>query len=431
MHNEQAVLDIICAIVVACVFMGYTEYPGRESQRRSYFGLNLSCLLMMLAHASAAILGEIFPDPVGFQLIALQISMTLYFVFFHILVAVFCRYISSLVPESQFTRQMAKAGTVVCVIASIFWCLSPYFDILGRFERGNVFVPGPLYSFVFASGILVMLWSSLCVLINARELGARSVLCLQISIIMPAISALFQSSEGDIYYMPPTMAMCSLLYFVVVRMDEVRHLRDKEVEWMQTRLQMTIRRLEPHFLYNSLNSIYYLCDKDPAMAKQAIGEFSHYLRGNMQALALNVPISFEREMAVVQYYLHLEQLRFEGEIQVEMDLESMGFSLPALTVQPLVENSIKHGLYEKEGGTIWISSWEDEKSFHVRVRDDGVGFNIFALYKGELEELHTGLKNVEERLMIMCGGRLDVTSYVGEGTTVEIQIPREEEVGLS
>ena len=104
-------------------------------------------------------------------------------------------------------------------------------------------------------------------------------------------------------------------------------------------------------------------------------------------------------------------------------MNSVDFSIPALTIQPIVENAIKHGLMKlQKGGTIRVVSYETDTDYCVSVSDDGVGFDTTVLLD---ERKHVGLRNIRERLKVMVNGTLEIESTVGVGTKVLIKIPKE------
>ena len=127
-------------------------------------------------------------------------------------------------------------------------------------------------------------------------------------------------------------------------------------------------------------------------------------------------------MNPVKHYTDIEQVRFP-DMTIQYDLRSVEFLLPALSVQPLVENAIKHGLMGLEkGGIVTISAYETNESYVVEVTDDGVGFDMNAGYD---EAKHVGIKNRRGRIEAMCGGSLTIESEIGKGTRATIKIPRE------
>ena len=189
------------------------------------------------------------------------------------------------------------------------------------------------------------------------------------------------------------------------------------------RYKAMISQLQPHFIYNSLSAIAEI-EGVPVKAQKAIVDFSKYLRENLDAMTSSELVSFEAELEHIRKYADLEKLRFLEKVNVVFDTQCTDFSLPALTVQMLVENAIKHGITKRyEGGTVWISSKEDEKNYVVTVRDDGVGFDV----KSDIMLNHIGIANARKRLEYAVGGTLEITSEMGVGTTVTIKIPKQKE----
>ena len=198
---------------------------------------------------------------------------------------------------------------------------------------------------------------------------------------------------------------------------------DKELE--ESRIAVMLTQIQPHFLYNCLNTIYYLCGKDGATAQQAVSDFSDYLQINLKSLNQKYPVPFLKELKHVKTYLKLEQLRFEDDLHIVYKIGPDHFSIPALSLQPLVENAVKHGICPKEGrGTVTIETWETKEDFVVSVTDDGVGFEVQSFT--EDEKKHIGINNVRRRLWAMSNALLEIDSTPGKGTTARIRIPKEE-----
>lgn len=202
-------------------------------------------------------------------------------------------------------------------------------------------------------------------------------------------------------------------------------LKRREKELTESKLDMMLAQIQPHFLYNCLVTMRQLCEIDADEAKAAITDFSYFLRGNMNALTCRGLIPFEQELTHVRHYLGLEKRRFGDRLQVVYEIGCTDFELPPLCVQPLVENAVRHGILKKdEGGTVTIISEEREDCFQVTIRDDGVGVTEQA---GERDgRAHIGLQNVQSRLSSMCMGHVSVCGKPGEGTEAVITIPKEE-----
>ena len=195
-----------------------------------------------------------------------------------------------------------------------------------------------------------------------------------------------------------------------------------EAELKDSRISIMLSQIQPHFIYNTLGTIERMCLKDPQKAFDLVRNFSLYLRGNFSELDSVTPIRFAEELKHVEYYVNIEKVRFP-DMSIEYDVEATEFVLPALSVQPLVENAIKHGLMRLEtGGTVKIHSYETPTHFCVEVTDDGVGFDTDAPID---EKKHVGLRNIRGRLKVMVNGALVMESKPGIGTKAMIMIPKE------
>ena len=195
-----------------------------------------------------------------------------------------------------------------------------------------------------------------------------------------------------------------------------------EAQLKESRVAIMLSQIQPHFIYNTLGTIERMCLKDPRKANELVRNFSLYLRGNFSELDSVTPIRFAEELKHVEYYVNIEKVRFP-DMSIEYDVETTEFVLPALSVQPLVENAIKHGLMRLEtGGTVMIRSYETPTHFCVEVKDDGVGFDPTMPID---EKKHVGLRNIRGRLKAMVDGDLILESKPGVGTKAVIMIPKE------
>ena len=195
-----------------------------------------------------------------------------------------------------------------------------------------------------------------------------------------------------------------------------------EAELKESRVSIMLSQIQPHFIYNTLGTIERMCLKDPEKAFHLVRDFSLYLRGNFSELDSVTPIRFTEELKHVEHYVNIEKVRFP-DMCIEYDVELTDFLLPALSVQPLVENAIKHGLMRLEsGGSVMIHSYETSTHFCVEVKDDGVGFDPSLPIA---EKKHVGLRNIRGRLKAMVNGELIIESRIGNGTRAVILIPKE------
>lgn len=208
-----------------------------------------------------------------------------------------------------------------------------------------------------------------------------------------------------------------LFYYIWLHLQFVweyeRNLRAEQ------RIQIMMTQIQPHFLYNTLSTIQALCYADPDKAAETTQLFATYLRHNLKSLSLSGLIPFQKELEHTRLYAEIEMTRFVT-VRVEYDIQDTDFSLPPLTVQPLVENSIRHGVRVRKEGIVWVITRRRADCHEIVVRDNGRGFDVNTLEKAD--GTHIGIQNVRDRIEKMCGGSMEIASS-GEGTTVTIRIP--------
>ena len=213
------------------------------------------------------------------------------------------------------------------------------------------------------------------------------------------------------------------LYLVTVYEHDVEEsLIRKELELSKTELALLRQQIRPHFVFNSLSIIKSLIRTDPAKATQSLEDFSDYLRANLDIIRSEGLISFEEELENIEVYVSLALADESKGINVVYDIQEHFFRIPALSVEPLVENAIIHGI--PSGGTITLSTSSDDNFYIVRIADDGCGFDP---ENTDQEKKHKGkgigIENVRMRLEKQCNGTLDIESG-NTGTVVTIRIPK-------
>lgn len=188
-------------------------------------------------------------------------------------------------------------------------------------------------------------------------------------------------------------------------------------------------QIRPHFLFNTLNSIMALGDIDTDKMNELIHAFSMYLRISFDFLNAEQLVPLEHELTLVRSYLYIEQERFDDRLRIEWELETeRNVMLPPLSIQPLVENAVKHGaLGRLEGGTVRIRITEEESAVTVSIADDGSGMSPETIDRLFADERRLGegigMYNTHRRLKQAYGEGLHVDSRQGEGTTVSFRIP--------
>ena len=229
------------------------------------------------------------------------------------------------------------------------------------------------------------------------------------------------SDYEPIVFLTVAIVSCNLFYYIWLHLGFVRE-REKDIK-AQQRIEIMKSQIQPHFMYNTLSTIQALCLTDPNRAADTAERFGTYLRQNLDSLDQSELIPFEKEMEHTRVYVDIEQIRFPS-IDVEYDIKETDVSaldIPPLTIQPLVENAIRHGVRSKEHGVVRVSAYREEDNYVIIVEDNGKGFDPQILSHQDSE--HIGIRNVTERIKSLCDGSVKVESKPDEGTCVTITIP--------
>lgn len=289
-----------------------------------------------------------------------------------------------------------------------------YFSAVdGVYHREQFMIISQGYQFV-------MLVISFILAIINKELNVREKIAFSIYCFIPFVAIIVQNALPGfaIAYLSMILAIEILILFLSIEknfmlLEDEQRLKDANVKIM-------VSQIQPHFIYNTLSSISTLIPIDQARAQKALDDFTEYLRMNFSTLTETNLVSFSDELKHIQTYIELEKMRFNERLHVNYDIKVSSFDVPLLSIQPLVENAIKHGILKKvEGGTLLIKTYETENSYVVEVVDDGVGFNIEDIdFKSNT---HIGLNNVKHRITTMCKGEMNIFSEINKGTTIVVK----------
>lgn len=317
------------------------------------------------------------------------------------------------------------AGWVLIAVNAAVHMTALFSDICFFFTESGYFLRGPLgYTCHIVSGILLvkLVWESVQ---EHKKNGWRE---LFIPLIIAAFIVISIPMDHYLYtdtvpfsYLTIVIVSSTLFYYIWLHLQFVReHERAFQAE---QRIQIMTTQIQPHFLFNTIATIKALCRRDPEKAANVADKFGAYLRQNLDSLESPGLIPFRKELAHTKIYADIEMVRFEN-VRVEYDIEDDDFAVPPLTVQPMAENAIRHGVRIREEGIVRISTRRAEDSHVITIWDNGIGFDPDDLK--ETDSGHIGIRNVRERVESLCGGTLELKSRAGEGTTVVIRIPVKE-----
>ena len=194
---------------------------------------------------------------------------------------------------------------------------------------------------------------------------------------------------------------------------------------LKARMDALTSQINPHFLFNTLNTVSSLIRFDPDMARGVVLKLSNILRRLLRKHETFVPL--REELAFIDDYLDIEVIRFgRDKLQIfkEVDEETLEEFIPSMLLQPIVENAIKHGLAPRlEGGQIHLRTHRRDGRLSIEIEDNGMGIppeRLAEVYGGGI-----GISNVHERLRLLYGDqfKMDIRSQVGEGTQIHLEIP--------
>lgn len=325
--------------------------------------------------------------------------------------------------ESIMSSRVVQVLSLLNAVNIAILLSNPFTHAYFYFSEGNTFAYGPL-TWVFnallaGQGALIIPVVLHLRKRNGASLTARLVACGMLVL----LAALFRivNPRLMVLYSVMTIVLATLCVGVQANLEE--ELAEARASAAESRVRLLSGQIHPHFVFNSLNVIKALVVEDPNRAEQAIQDFSDYLRSHLDEMSSTRMEPFAQEMEHVRHYISLEMADMTRPLEVRYDLQVEDFMLPPLTLQPLVENAIRHGIRTREeGGTVTISTWMDGQEVLVSVVDDGRG--ISSATKRQDQRRSVGLDNVRERLALQCAGTLEVTSG-SQGTSAVMRLPEE------
>ena len=323
--------------------------------------------------------------------------------------------------------RLFRAVTVIWVICFIILNISQFTTLIYYITPGNQFQRGPLYP------LMIILMGSIMILNLAGALHMRNRLSKRyfyafLISFLPLTIALFVHLFVSVFsFLSFGIAICAFAMFTLILSDQIEQNLRQQREIANQRASIMVLQMRPHFIHNTMTSIYYLCGQDPQKAQQVTLDFNTYLRKNFNAIVSEHPVPFSEELEHTRAYLAVEQAQFEDLLFVDFDTPHTAFRIPPLTLQPIVENSVKHGMDpDSKPLHIFIRTRETDSDSVVIVEDNGSGFDSV-----DDSEPHLALTNIQQRLEMMCGGKLEVTPSGEGGTTVKVMIPSDKRHKIS
>ena len=382
---------------------------------KDYFIMLFSMLAVYVASNLASIIAEnfmhdalytqifIFIESLSSSLVAIQITS----------------YVLRMCGDVPSRSLIMRTVTLIWSFYVAILIYTQFSDIIYYVSPDNVYHRGPYYPMLLVPPVLIMLINIITTIVYRKRLTRRHFNSFLVYFIAPLLAMIIQMFSYGIMLLIPATALSASILFLSAISDEADRYRQEKEENALKSASIAVLQMRPHFIYNVLTSIYYLIGQDPEKAQQVTLDFTSYLRRNMTAITREKLIPFTEELEHTRAYLAVEQVRFEDSLFVEFDTPHILFKLPPLTLQPIVENAVKHGVDPELGPlTIKVRTEKTEEGTVITVEDNGPGFAEKAS-----DSPGIALSSIKQRLLLICDGSITISSREEGGTIVTIFLP--------
>ena len=278
---------------------------------------------------------------------------------------------------------------------------------------------GSLYPLAIAPLVMIGLLNLAGLIRRRHALTKKLFIAILISLLPLTIALIIHMFVQVFPLVNMGVAILALSMYGIILSDQIDQYLRQQREIAHQHANILVLQMRPHFIHNTLMNIYYLCQQDPAEAQRVTLNFNTFLERNLNALASNEMIPFSEELEHTRAYLNVELVLHDENLLVDYDMTHICFRIPPLTLQPIVENAIKHGMNPDAAPLhISIKTRKTDSGSEIIVSDNGPGFEP-ASEGGP----HIALMNIRQRLEMMCGGKMAILPRKGGGTVVKLTIP--------
>ncbi len=394
---------------------------------RTMLVLTIDCMLVLITD-SLAIFFHGVPTPAAYMIVRITNFLTyllqygLALIYFHYLIIA----IRQKTPEFHFLSRKFFIGLTMTYIFILILNI-PYkflysFDINNTYRRGDGFWVTILMVAIVILAILGLFVKGYPYLTKLQRISS----IIYFGLTIPCTVIQFMFYGLSLINMSFTFSIGIMFISHQITILDQFYKQQKELDDM--RYALIDSQIRPHFLFNSLAIIRSLIRRDPDEAVDAINDLSLFIRSMLNATDKQGTCSIQEDLDIAKYYLAMEKRRFGDQLQVAIQDaqiidESIQFDVPYFTIQPLVENAVRHGLRNKLGkGHIWINFLSDDHFNTIIISDDGIGFDQNITYRDDRS--HIGIKNVKKRLALLCSGEMEIISAPKKGTVITLKIPQ-------
>ena len=392
-----------------------------------YFIVFLLCCLsipaeMMLTYFSAPIAAAYFLLILECLILSLPLLMLVV-------------YLLHCCGENIRASRLLRAVLVLWAIYVVLLVFSPFIGSVTYITSVSLYQRGPLYPLLLLPLVAIQLLTLVSVIRRRARLSPVIFFSFLVAIVPMTAALLAQMFVDAFPILDISFILAALSMYGLVLSDQIEQdlrrqreianqqleIANQQLEIANQRASVMVLQMRPHFIYNTMTTIYYLCKQDADKAQQVTLDFTEYLRKNFTAIASDKTVPFADELKHTQAYLAVEQAQHEDDLFMEFDTPHTRFRVPPLTLQPLVENAVKHGLDpDGEPLHICVRTRQTNSGSEITVENDGPDFD-----PANDNEPHIALNNIRQRLEMMCGGKLEIAPRLGGGTVVTVTIPGE------
>lgn len=423
-----AIFCFVCAVIL---------FLSRKGEARKNLVLMGALFVesMQLISDSFAVAFRGSMSTAGFYIV--RVSNFLVFFFNYVLAVTLVVYAAELISGANLRTMknwmysifaMGAVGTAVLVI-------SQFTGFLYYFDENNIYHRADFYWVNMLVALFMIVATAIMLIRFRNNIGRYSYAALIIYLLLPIVAIVVQMFLYGVSLTNIANAIAMLILFGAheaekseIIAQQERTVINQQAELSQARIDLLVSQIQPHFISNTLLTIQGLYNEESEKADEVMNSFIHYLQHSFSELSNNKPVSVASDINHSINYTNIVTQRWP-DMNVEYRIECDSFCVPALTVQPLVENAVRHGLMPLEsGGEVLVTAYETDDEYVLKVKDNGVGFDVNDPKPHYADNRnHIGLSNIRDRVRIMCGGTLEIKSERGKGTTATLKIPKEEE----
>ncbi len=405
---------LLAVSIIGVAFSAVMPALGRWNRR--FFVLFFSLLFLYIIVILLELISYSSPEMAQAQRVIILVE----FLFFSVLTLMTMPFLLHCAKEDIKGSRLFRAAVALWGVFVALLIAAQFTNAFYGTNPELAYVRGPWFPLLITPLVALTLLNTVSLFLKRKKLSKELFVALLIYLLPAAIMVFLYMFTAVEILVSFWLVLCAITMFGLIFRKSVKEYMNQQREIANQRANVMVLQMRPHFIYNTLMSIYSLCNQDPQKARQVTLDFTNYLRKNFSAVAGDSTIPFTSELEHTRAYLAVEQAQYEDLLLVHFDTPHTHFRVPPLTLQPIAENAVKHGM-NPYGGPLHLSIRTRETSLgsEIIVENDGADFNAAK----ENNEPHIALSNIRQRLEIMCGGTLTIVPRDGGGTIVKVTIP--------